>query len=55
MNDAEQESVNNLITLLGSLTTLTENQAKLIAELNRQNVELNAQIEAMWAISRAKL
>lgn len=51
----EEEALDKLIDMVSSLTNLTKQQANMIYELNRQNLELVAQLEAVMAISKAKL
>lgn len=55
MTPQEESQVDRLLELVSSLANLTQEQANLIAELNRQNLELVAQLEAVRAIARAKL
>lgn len=55
MTPQEEAQVDELLELVSSLANLTQNQANLIAELNRQNLELLAQLEAVTAIAKAKV
>lgn len=55
MTPEQEKSMNDLIEMVSSLANLTQQQANLIAELNRQNVELVSQLEAVQAIAKAKL
>lgn len=55
MTPEEEKTVDKLLEMVSSLANLTQQQANLIAELNRQNLELVAQLEAVQAIAKAKL
>jgi hypothetical protein len=55
MTPDQEKAMDDLMELVSSLANLTQQQANLIAELNRQNLELHAQLEALRAIARAKL
>lgn len=55
MTPEQEKAMDELMELVSSLAGLTQQQANLIAELNRQNIELYAQLEALQAIAKAKL
>lgn len=55
MTPDQEKSLDQLMELVSSLANLTQQQANLIAELNQQNQELNARLEAVQAIAKAKL
>jgi len=55
MTPEQEAALDNMMELVSSLANLTQHQANLIAELNRQNMELVGQLEAVQAIAKAKL
>lgn len=55
MTPEEEQAIDRMIKMISSLANLTQQQANLIAELNRKNLELVSQLEAVCAISKAKL
>lgn len=54
MTPEQDKAFDDLMELVSSLANLTQTQANLIAELNRQNQELIAQLEAANLIARSK-
>lgn len=54
MTPDQEKALNDLMELVSSLANLTQRQADLIAELNKQNGELLARLEAVEMIGRAK-
>lgn len=55
MTPEQEAALDNMIELVSSLANLTQQQANLIAELNNQNIDLLARLEAMEAIKKARL
>jgi len=55
MTPEQEAALDNMMELVSSLANLTQHQANMIAELNNQNIDLVARLEAMEAIQKAKL